>query len=231
MKTDEASMRSGLKRSFDIRRAFLVAAGTFILAIGTAHAQVYKCTQGANTVFADKPCPEGAAVKLKTPVGPQSDIQFEALTTHYAVVGASFSQVARRLVTQNAGGFSGWAKWGVGYDFDTLPRAEGCSVDRVRIRVRGQILMPKWETLAEAPPADQAQWNAMYSQLLRDEEGHVQHGREFALLLREKLLGIGTVPCNTIPAATDRVFRTLHKNLEAREVEYDRRTQHGLLLE
>jgi predicted secreted Zn-dependent protease len=206
------------------------------VAAGTAQAQIYKCAQGANVVLSDKPCTEGAIVKLKMPVGiPQSDIKFDAVTTHYPVADADYAQVYRRLVTQNTGGltagFAGWAKWDVVYSFDTLPRREGCSIDRVHMQVRGQIMMPEWETLADAPPADQSRWNAMYAQLQRHEEGHVQHGREFAMLLREKLLGIGTVPCDTIRTAAGQVYRALYTNLQSRDAEYDRRTQHGLLLE
>jgi predicted secreted Zn-dependent protease len=227
--------RRYMKRFIGGGRALVVALGTFVLALGAAHAQIYKCTQGANAVFTDKPCAEGNAVTLKTPVGiPQSDIQFEAMTTHYPVAGANYAQVYRRLITQTgvfAGGFAGWAKWDVDYSFDTRPRTEGCSVDRVHIKIRGQIMMPKWETLTDAPPSDQSRWDSMYAQLKRHEEGHVQHGREFALLLREKLLGIGTVPCDRIRAATGQVYRTLYTNLQDRDAEYDRRTQHGLALE
>ena len=87
-----------------------LSALVLVLAGGTAHAQIYKCTQGSNVVFADKPCSEGTAVKLKTQEGiPQSDIQFDAPTTHYPVTGANYGEVYRRLVSQNAGGFAAWA--------------------------------------------------------------------------------------------------------------------------
>jgi predicted secreted Zn-dependent protease len=204
----------------------IVAAFALAIALGMSASTG---VQGQQTSFSDKPCTEGNEVKLKGPAGiPQSDIQFDVVTTHYPVRGADYVQAYRGLGAPHGGGFAGWARWNVSYNFDTLPRAEGCSVDRVHIRITGQIMMPKWEALADATLRDQAYWHAMYAQLKRHEDGHIQNGRDFALLLRERLLGIGTVPCDSIQATASQVYRTLQAGLQNRDADYDRRTRHGL---
>lgn len=60
------------------------------------------------------------------------------------------------------------------------------------------------------------------------EDGHIQHGKEFAILLKERLLGLGVVPCAELDARADQTHNTLYSNLQARDAEYDRRTSHGL---
>lgn len=201
-----------------------------LLCIGLhAHAQIYKCVDHGAITFLDRPCASGAQSQVKTSTGaPENDIKFDIVTNHYMVAGANLGQVYRTLVTQNASRAAGWARWDVTYTFDTLPKHDLCSVERAHIVVKGQILMPKWETAADASPADQQAWQTMYGTLLRHEEGHIQNGRDFALLFRERLVGIANVPCDSIKGHAEAIYRTLYKNLQDRDAEYDRRTQHGV---
>lgn len=112
--------------------------------------------------------------------------------------------------------------------YDAKPAGQGCRLENLVITIRGEILMPEWAEKSSAPSADQAYWDESYRGLKLHEDGHIQHGKEFAIPLNERLLGLGVVPCAELDARANQTHKTLYSCLQARDVEYDRRTSHGL---
>lgn len=209
-----------------IARAALVAAA----AMGSvaAPAQIYRCEEGGRSVFADKPCPGGGSVTKAAPGGTQGNLQFNVATRHYTVNGADGRAVYMAMKTQNPGGFAGWARWRVSYRYEPKEHAGQCTLAQVQVKVDGEILMPQWPQLNEARQRDQEWWRQMYAELLRHEEGHVQHGREFAMFLKERLMGMGAMPCSEVESRARQEYTRLYDNLQHRDQDYDRRTHHGL---
>ena len=122
-------------------------------------------------------------------------------TRHYQVRGATI-QAARASIRANGPeGWAGFARWDVKYSYESKPAGSNCAVSSVAIKVTGDIQMPEWVDMSSASQADQAAWQAMYNNLKRHEDGHVQHGREFGALLKERLLGLGAVPCDELAHA------------------------------
>lgn len=201
---------------------------TLLLAITPCHAQVYKCSQAGATVFTDKPCTEVGKALAIGGASPQGAIQVDVVTQHYKVSGRSFQEVYRSLKANNPGGFLGWARWKVDYHVDRNSHGSDCSVGAVSIRMTGRILMPEWTDEKSTVDIQQYRWRQMYSGLKRHEDGHIQNGREFAILLKQRLLGMGTVPCAELDERARREYELLSANLRDRDREYDRRTQHGL---
>ena len=216
------------------RRSPLVqwmATTLFLLMPLAAHAQVYKCTEGPAVIFSDKPCASAAAVSTQIAVTSNADgrLDFQAdLTRHYLVTGPNFRAARLSMNVRGPGGWSGMARWKVDYTFESKRAGQGCAIGRVAVRVVGDIQMPQWVEEASASQADQFEWRRLYANLERHEQGHIQHGREFGLLLKERLLGIGTVPCDELKGRAQQVYTTLYANLNQRDAEYDRRTDHGL---
>jgi predicted secreted Zn-dependent protease len=206
-----------------------LSAATLLLASSALHAQIYKCTPAGSIVFSDRPCAEGAGVKLKTATdAPNSDVQVEVVTTHYPVTGSNVQTVAASIKASNPGGFWGWAHWKVDYVLGRSQRGSDCSVSNVSIHMAGQIMMPQWKEEKANSDSQQYWWQQLYASLMRHEQGHIQNGRDFELLLKQRLLGLGTVPCAELDARARREFDLLYANLGNRDREYDRRTQHGL---
>lgn len=87
--------------------------------------------------------------------------------------------------------------------------------------------MPTWRDEAGAPTELRQRWGKYYTALKAHEEGHIQHGRELALRLREQFLGLGDFECNEVAALAQREFDRTFNNLKTRDQEYDQRTQHG----
>ena len=213
-----------------MRRIQLVLLAVTALCLAqAAGAQVYKCKSGNTVVFADKPCEQGGE-QLKTAAGgSQGSLDFEIMTRHYPVNGANLMAAYRAMRASSPDGFAGWARWRVKYDLaKTEPSNDQCKVSGVKIRVDGDILMPEWKQEREAPQGDQLRWRTMYNGLKRHEDGHVQHGREFGMLLKERLLGLGNMPCGQLDAKAKLEYQLLYGNLNNRDREYDRRTNHGL---
>ena len=53
------------------------------------------------------------------------------------------------------------------------------------------------------------------------------HVRELALLVKERLLGIGSVPCDEVQALAQAEFERLYRHLKTRDRQYDARTGDG----
>jgi predicted secreted Zn-dependent protease len=87
--------------------------------------------------------------------------------------------------------------------------------------------MPRWINEPSAPQALQRRWSHYYAALKKHEDGHIQHGREFAILMKERLMGIGVVPCDQMQALAQSEYQRLYSNLKTRDQEYDARTNHG----
>ncbi len=87
--------------------------------------------------------------------------------------------------------------------------------------------MPRWIDEAKAPADLRSRWTRYAAALKTHEEGHIQHGRELAQLLRERLLGFGNMACTQAHDIAQNEYNRLYSNVKDRDKEYDRRTQHG----
>jgi predicted secreted Zn-dependent protease len=210
--------------------AALLLASVCVSYAQTGWSQVYKCNEGGVTSFSDQPCVNGdvETMNLEKDNGPRGSIDFTVSVTHYRITGNNVREAYTALRKRNPNGFAGWARWNV--DFQYMPEVveSNCRIAEVTVRIAGEILMPEWIGEASAASADQAEWRRMYAQLKRHEDGHIQHGREFALLLKERLMGIGTVQCKQLQSRSVEEYQQLFTNLQFRDQEYDRRTDHGL---
>lgn len=217
-----------------MKSAVLFACSAFALMAGLSPsvllAQVYKCGKDGQVVFSDKPCPEVSAGPYKpaNPVTPQGQLDFQVGTQHYTVNGANLLAAYASMRANGPGGFAGYARWNVAYQYESKANAQGCMISSLNVKVKSSILMPNWIEEKNATPADQAAWRTLYGNLKRHEDGHIQHGREFGLLLKERLLGMGTVPCAELQIRAQTEYQRLAENLRRRDEEYDRRTEHGL---
>ena len=195
----------------------------------TVHAQIYRCERNGATTFSDRPCEVGAKSTEKTYSTPGSagSLDLQLRLQHYDVRGADWPSLMVSLRMNGPRGFHGLARWRVDYDYDVAPRRELCEISAVRMRVTGEILMPRWIDASSASLELQRRWTDVYEGLQRHEEGHIQHGRELAILGKARLMGLGAVSCEHIDALAKREFDRLYTNLKERDKEYDARTAHG----
>lgn len=104
---------------------------------------------------------------------------------------------------------------------------DGCQIATVHLTVTGEILMPRGEDKGTASSDLQQRWARYYDALKLHEEGHIQNGKELAFLVRERVLGLGTLPCERLLEVAEGEYQRIYSNLKSRDREYDVRTNHG----
>jgi predicted secreted Zn-dependent protease len=193
-------------------------------------AQVHKCTEAGRTVYTDAPCASSAAPNfagIKSGPKNSSALETQIIWNHYPVKGNSYESLMKSLAVNGPKGFHGVAGWNFSYSHTVKPEGKLCRFDNVRLKIVGEILMPKWTDESAAPAALQQRWQGYYAALRQHEEGHVQHGNELAALVREKFFGVSDFPCAQAEAVAKAEFDRVYTSLKNRDKEYDARTQHG----
>ena len=200
-----------------------------VAAVSGAQAQTYRCERDGKIAFSDRPCEASAKETRKDYAvsGASGVLDLEIALNYYTVHGQDYASLLQSLNANGPRGFHGMAGWKVTYQYTTKQRRDACQIDTVRVKISGEILMPRWADERSAPQALQRRWSDYYAALKLHEDGHIQHGRELALLVKESLMGLGAVPCNQIQALAQAEFQRVYGNLKTRDQEYDARTNHG----
>jgi predicted secreted Zn-dependent protease len=201
-----------------------------LLAVASrTQAQVYRCEHDGRIAFSDRPCEAGAKATRKgyATSGASGVLDLQIAANHYPVQGRDYGSLASSLNANGPKGFHGLASWKIGYEYTTKRQRDACQIATVRVKISGEILMPRWAEESSAPLELQRRWGDYYAALKRHEDGHIQHGRELALLVKERLMGLGAAPCDQVQALAQGEFQRLYGNLKARDQEYDARTNHG----
>jgi predicted secreted Zn-dependent protease len=208
---------------------WLIVALALLLAAGAAHGQIYRCEREGSVAYSDRPCEPGAKSSAKTyaVAGPTGALDLQVGIVYYDVRGLDHPALFRSLRANGPKGFHGLAKWSVAFENSTEPRGDDCAISTVHVRVTGEILMPRWVDAAAAPLDLKRRWDDYYAALQRHEEGHIQHGRELALLVKERLMGLGVMACDRLKSLARDESQQLYDNLKARDKQYDVRTNHG----
>ncbi|MDH4215816.1 MAG: DUF922 domain-containing protein [Gallionella sp.] len=207
-----------------------IIVGLLLLA-GTsgAQAQVYRCEREGKIAFSDQRCEAGAKETRKAYATSDANgvLDMQIAVTYYEVKGYDYDSLTRSLRASGPKGYHGLASWNVNYEFTSKRHRDACQIDMVLVKVSGEILMPRWTDEPSATLELQRRWSDHYAALKRHEDGHVQHGRELALMVKERLMGLGALPCDQIRALAQEEFQRLYDNLKGRDQEYDIRTNHG----
>jgi predicted secreted Zn-dependent protease len=207
----------------------LAVGSALLAAAGPAQGQIYRCERDGTVAYSDRSCEAGAksTSKAYAVAGPTGALDLQVRVVHYDVHGPDYPSLVRSLRANGPSGFHGLARWKVTFENSTESRGDGCAISAVRVRVAGEILMPRWVDAAAAPLDLQRRWSDHYAALQRHEDGHIQHGRELALLVKERLMGLGVMACERLGALAREESQRLYENLKARDKEYDVRTNHG----
>lgn len=219
-----------------LRLHFLTLVWCFTLGLmHQASAQtVHRCEQNGKTIYSQFPCAQNQKAKqidMKATDVASSQLISNLVWKTYDVDGKDYGSLLRSLAVNgpkaNDKSFHGLAKWRVGYKYETKLSGRACKFSRITLTLDGEILIPVWRDEASAPAHLREHWGRYYAALKAHEEGHIQHGKELALRLREQFLGVGDFECNEVAALAQREFETTYNSLKNRDEEYDQRTQHG----
>jgi predicted secreted Zn-dependent protease len=215
--------------------SFVVVLCLMAACINHALAQtVHRCEQNGQTIYSQFPCEQKQKAKqldIKTADLPSNQLVSNLVWKTYDVDGKDYSSLIRSLAVNgpkaNDKSFHGLARWRVGYKYETKPAGQKCKFSAITLSIDGEILMPLWREESSAPQELRQRWTRYHAALKAHEEGHIQHGRELALRLREQFLGLGDFECGEVAALAQREFDRIYANLKNRDQEYDQRTRHG----
>jgi predicted secreted Zn-dependent protease len=195
-----------------------------------ASAKIYQCTIKNQRIYSDQPCEENKTSTLKsiaTKTVPPSPVNKQITWNYYPVLGKDYPSLIQSLAANGPKGFHGLANWNVTYGYSTRVNDGVCRFDTINVYLRGEVLMPRWLDQSRASADLQYRWQNYYSALKQHEEGHIQNGMELALLVREKILGLGTFQCSQAATIAQKEFDRIYGFHKERDKKYDERTEHG----
>ena len=132
---------------------FLRVGLALLLAAGAAQGQIHRCERDGSVSYSDRPCEAGAKSSSKTyaAVGPTGALDLRVSVVHYDVRGLDYPSLLGSLRVNGPKGFHGLAKWGVAFDNSIEPLGDDCAISAARVRVTGEILMPRWVDARRGP--------------------------------------------------------------------------------
>lgn len=175
------------------------------------------------------PTPTGVA--LKYPVAYETRF---AVTT-YNVQGQSVKEIhqsleANALSDPHVIGKRFYARtdWYLSAKWFYVPTARGCEVERAQVSIIVTMTLPALVTTNVAPEV-QARWSTFLNNTVQHEREHVKIAYDGA---RDYQKQLGNYPpavnCTAIQSQLQALFRQHYDLIDRTNVEYDRKTQHGI---
>lgn len=207
------------------------------LASGQAAFAQHKCVSPEGRVtYGERPCVPGSmpgAIGRGTLSGTTTGGTLAAAyappaqvkLNYYDVQGNDFESLLGALNAR--GTFHGRADWKLSYRFQSRMGPGGCIVSSIRTDLDLQMTLPRW-----APPAGVSgdlvsRWERYMAALRLHEEGHLEHGRDAEKEFKALASAMTGADCGSLDRALRDRFLKLIAEFQARDVEYDRRTEHG----
>jgi predicted secreted Zn-dependent protease len=145
--------------------------------------------------------------------------------THYP--GSTVKQALNNATPYQADGVLMHAstEWNVTWDYWFDERGGGCRIDRVDIRMRVDVGLPR---LRSSDQYAQRQFNQYLSALQRHEQTHVQISRNGAYAIERALLQLRPARfCDQLESDAESAAQRAVEVLRAQHSHYDQRTNHG----
>jgi len=117
------------------------------------------------------------------------------------------------------------------YDVSHRLREEAGSCRYVEVKLNGSIVeeLPRWQAPAGADSALVARWNTFITNLETHEQEHVDLGLQAAKEIHDTLINFPPQPtCDELTAKGDARTDEIYDKYEQRNIEYDKRTNHGV---
>ena len=159
------------------------------------------------------------------------DPQVSESINYYVFGGATVAemnaQLARLGPKTAEGSFHAYTSWYVKWNYDYDRSSGTCGLGPVRTTVTVNYRLPKWAR-PKAPRELAVKWDAYAVALRSHEDGHRDIGVEAGRAVARALAQLPRQPsCEQLESLADKTGERILQEAQAREVEYDRRTNHG----
>lgn len=115
-------------------------------------------------------------------------------------------------------------RWTYQYDRHGL----ACSLRRVRVHLRTNIIFPRWNPTAEPDSALVEWWQQLNTGLMEHERGHAMISVETARNIIRELEGMSSATCDALGARANAAGQGFLTRSQRSQEEYDRTTRHGM---
>jgi predicted secreted Zn-dependent protease len=103
-----------------------------------------------------------------------------------------------------------------------------CRVQNVDVQLRTRIILPRWVQPPDAPAGLVERWNAFMAALSEHEVGHADIAASAARQVRREVERVTSPTCAGMEPLTQAAAERVLEEHRRRNLEYDRRTRHGL---
>ncbi|MEG3792704.1 DUF922 domain-containing protein [Lysobacter sp. CCNWLW3] len=165
---------------------------------------------------------------------PTAEVEIEERVARYRIFGRSALELAgqmRQYGPQHAYGgrrLAGSTDWHVTWTYQSMPRGDRCELISVTVGAEIVTTLPEWSG-ARVDSELAREWRRFYASLEEHEAGHIQHGREAVLAVREAMLATRSAPdCKLLRRALDNAARAQLRRYTGITRRYDAQTEFGL---
>ncbi|WP_082607241.1 DUF922 domain-containing protein [Lysobacter sp. Root983] len=165
---------------------------------------------------------------------PTAEVSIEERIATYRIFGRSALELAgqmRQYGPQHAYGgrrLAGSTDWNVTWTYQSLPRRDRCELISVTVGAEIVTTLPEWSG-ARVDSDLAREWRRFYKSLQAHEAGHVQHGREAVIAVRDAMLARRSAPdCKLLRRALDDAARAQLRRYTGLTRRYDAQTEFGL---
>ncbi len=149
----------------------------------------------------------------------------------YEVAGRSVRELQESLRRNRPpGGYDGMTQWRVSYELESETGSDGaCRVTFAQSKIDVTVTLPTWVNWAEGSDSLRASWSRHIRDLRGHEQKHVQNGVAAAAAVQKALYALpAAMSCSALEEAAAEKAKTILKEADRRDREYDSHTLHGL---
>ncbi len=197
----------------------MLLAAAAIAASASAHAEIFKCTDGT---YQDKPCVTGIEKNLSdAPAGIPINIEFIETSSSYAILQTNVYAVWDELKKQQWMAYN--SSRGFSITTKTAQKDNICWITEATLRLTNDNHLPNWVYYSGADLQTRNYWDKVMANTVRHENTHRQISKEFLIFLKARIAGIGPQPCDWLPHIVKREEAQGWINLSERQANFDRR--------
>ncbi|NUP12844.1 MAG: DUF922 domain-containing protein [Polyangiaceae bacterium] len=176
---------------------------------------------------APPPTASTAEPTIEAPPAPPK-VRIWTHTKHYAIQGSTIGQLHSQLMTVGPQDALG-RRWDATTDWDVRWKYD-CGSDSTEVDVTIDYTMPQWSAPPEAQTFTIQRWNGYYTALEKHEQGHGDNGIAAGHEIKRELDELGSRSnCRELRFTADLEARAIIDKYAQKDVEYDARTNHGIL--
>jgi predicted secreted Zn-dependent protease len=119
-------------------------------------------------------------------------------------------------------------RWYGSWRYSYIVQNNRCTIERVLVNTNVTITLPQWNPPSQASRQLQRKWNRYIQALQTHENGHKQHGIEAGKEIFKLLNNLPSYrSCQDLQTAANNKSNQIIAKYNQRDIDYDRRTQHG----